>query len=211
MEVAARQIREEGIGSLDLAEIAGELDVAPEAVTYWFGDETEVLISVMQIRQRWFLDQADARFAQLPTHAERLKALIDLCVADYDVAYWIELWKLGLRDGRARAARQSLRGAYRDLFARMIRGGQRNGEFAQVSPDQVALVLVSLVVGLSVDVTVSDPSRAETDARRPHRGQRAAPRGRAPESKSRCASAGAAAGTAGRAGSDGRRCDPEPP
>ena len=161
VQVAARQIREEGIGRLDLAEIAGELDVAPEAVTYWFGDETEVLISVMQIRQRWFLDQADARFAQLPTYAERLKALIDLCVADYDVAYWIELWKLGLRDGRARAARQTLRGAYRDLFARLIRAGQRNGEFAQVSPDQVALVLVSLVVGLSVDVTVSDPSRAE--------------------------------------------------
>jgi AcrR family transcriptional regulator len=158
---AARQIREEGIARLDLGGIAANLEVAPEAVTYWFGDETEVLISVMQIRQRWFLDQADTRLAHLPTYAERLKALIDLCVADYDVTYWIELWKLGLRDGRARAARQTLRGAYRDLFARLIRGGQRSGEFAQVSPDQVALVLVSLVVGLSVEVTVSDPSRAE--------------------------------------------------
>ena len=29
VQVAARQIREDGIGSLDLAEIAGELDVAP--------------------------------------------------------------------------------------------------------------------------------------------------------------------------------------
>jgi AcrR family transcriptional regulator len=161
VQVAARQIREEGIGRLDLAEIAADLKVAPEAVTYWFGDEAEVLISVMQIRQRWFLDQADARFAELPTYAERLKALIDLCVADYDVAYWIELWKLGLRDGRARAARQTLRGAYRDLFARLIRAGQRTGEFAQVSPDQVALVLVSLVVGLSVEVTVSDPGGTE--------------------------------------------------
>ncbi len=161
VEAAARRIREDGIGRLDLTEIAGELNVSPEAVTYWFGNETEVLISVMQIRQRWFLDQADARLAQLPTYAERMNALIELCVADYDVAYWIELWKLGLRDGRARSARQTLRGAYRDLFARLIRAGQRNGEFAQVSPDQVALVMVSLVVGLSVEVTVSDASLAE--------------------------------------------------
>jgi AcrR family transcriptional regulator len=161
VQSAARQIRTDGIARVGLADIAADLNVAPEAVTYWFTDEAEVLISVMQIRQRWFLDQADSRFAQLPTYAERLRALIDLCVADYDVTYWIELWKLGLRDGRARSARQTLRTAYRDLFARLIRGGQRSGEFAQVSPDQVALVLVSLVVGLSVDVTVSDPARAE--------------------------------------------------
>jgi AcrR family transcriptional regulator len=161
LQAAAVQIRRDGIARLDLAEIAADLNVAPEAVRYWYADETEVLISVMQIRQRWFLDQADARFAQLSSYAERLNALIELCVADYDVTYWIELWKAGLRDGRARTARQTLRTAYRDLFARLIRGGQRAGEFAQVSPDQVALVLVSLVVGLSVEVTVSDPERAE--------------------------------------------------
>jgi len=161
VQVAAGQIRKDGIARLDLEAIAARLNVAPEAVRYWYADEAEVLISVMQIRQRWFLDQADARFAQLPSYAERLKALIELCVADHDVTYWIELWKLALRNGRARAARQTLRTAYRDLFARLIRGGQRNGEFAQVSPDQVALVLVSLVVGLSVEVTVSEPERAE--------------------------------------------------
>ena len=103
------QIREEGIARLDLDAIAASLNVAPKAVSYWFADETEVLVSIMQIRQRWFLDEADARFAQLPSYAERLKALIELCVADYDVTYWIELWKLGLRDGRARMARQTLR------------------------------------------------------------------------------------------------------
>jgi hypothetical protein len=115
----------------------------------------------MQIRQRWFLDQADARLAAVPDHVGKVKALIDLCVADYDVTYWIELWKLSLRNERARSARQTLRGNYRDLFARVIRAGQRSGAFAEVSPDQVALVLVSLVVGLSVEVTVGGADRAE--------------------------------------------------
>lgn len=161
LQVAAAEIRKEGIARFDLDAVAAKLNVEPEVVKYWYADKTEVLVAVMQIRQRWFLDEADSRFAQLPSYADRLKALIELCVADYDVTYWIELWKLGLRDGRARAARQTLRATYRDLFSRLIRGGQRNGEFGQVSPDQVALVLVSLVVGLSVEVTVSDPDRAE--------------------------------------------------
>lgn len=161
LQVAAAEIRKEGIARFDLDAVAAKLNVEPEVVKYWYADKTEVLVAVMQIRQGWFLDEADSRFAQLPSYADRLKALIELCVADYDVTYWIELWKLGLRDGRARAARQTLRATYRDLFSRLIRGGQRNGEFGQVSPDQVALVLVSLVVGLSVEVTVSDPDRAE--------------------------------------------------
>ena len=161
LQVAAAEIRKEGIARFDLDAVAAKLNVEPEVVKYWYADKTEVLVAVMQIRQRWFLDEADSRFAQLPSYADRLKALIELCVADYDVTYWIELWKLGLRDRRARAARQTLRATYRDLFSRLIRGGQRNGEFGQVSPDQVALVLVSLVVGLSVEVTVSDPDRAE--------------------------------------------------
>lgn len=159
---AASRIRQDGVACLDLREIAENLEVAPEAVSYWFGNETEVLISIMQIRQRWFLDEAATRLAQIPDYTGRLRALIDLCVADYDVTYWIELWKVGLRDERARAARQTLRGAYQDLFDRLIRAGQRNGEFAQdISPGQVALALVALVVGLSVEVTVSEPARAE--------------------------------------------------
>jgi AcrR family transcriptional regulator len=156
--LGARHIREQGFATVDLDAIAAELDVTPEAVRYWFSDETELLLSIMQIRQRWFLDEADARLAPLVTNTERLKALIDLCVADHDVTYWIELWKAGLRDDRAARARQTLSGGYRDLFARLIRSGQRSGEFAAVSPDQVALVLVGLVVGLAVEATVCEPA-----------------------------------------------------
>ena len=68
---------------------------------------------------------------------------------------------MALRDDRAARSRQTLSGAYRDLFARLIRAGQRSGEFAAVSPDQVALVLVGLVVGLSVEATVSQPESAD--------------------------------------------------
>jgi AcrR family transcriptional regulator len=161
---AAGRIRAEGIDRLDIDELAATLGVGQSAVRYWFNDETELLRSIMQIRQRWFLDEADARLAPLGTHTEKLAALLELCVADHDVTYWIELWRLGLRNERARQARQTLAGAYRDLFARVIRAGQRSGEFAAVHPDQVALVLVAMVVGLAVEATVSDPESSQERA-----------------------------------------------
>jgi AcrR family transcriptional regulator len=166
---AAGQIRADGIARLDLDEIAATLSVGPDAIRYWFNDETELLLSIMQIRQRWFLDEAERRMARLDSHTEKLAALLELCVADHDVTYWIELWKLAVRNERARQARQELAGAYRDLFARLIRGGQRRGEFAMVPPDQVALVLVAMVVGLAVDVTVSDPESDHERADAMHR------------------------------------------
>ena len=161
LQSGARQIREEGIAHLDLDEIAAFLNVSPDAVRYWFSDETELLLSVMQLRQGWFLEEANSRMAPEPSYTGKLRALIDLCVADHDMSYSIELWKLGLRDERARQGRQTLAGPFRDLFARVIRAGQRNGEFASVSPDQVALVLVGMVVGLAVEVTVGEDTQAD--------------------------------------------------
>jgi hypothetical protein len=114
----------------------------------------------MGVRQRWFLDQADARLAAVRSHREKLSALLELCVADNDMTYWIELWKLSRRDEHARRARQELMGRYRELFARVIRAGQRAGEFGAIPADRAAMVLVGLVCGLGVNATVGGDERA---------------------------------------------------
>ena len=154
VQSGARRIRRDGIAALDLDDVRRDLGARPGAVRYWFSDETDLLISIMQVRQRWFEDQADERTAALSSHADKLKALLDLSVADHDMTYWIELWKLGLHDEKARHARRELTRRYRDQFARVVRAGQRAGEFAPVPADQAALVLVALIAGMSVEGTV---------------------------------------------------------
>ena len=154
VQSGARRIRRDGIAALNLDDVRRDLGALPGAVRYWFNDETDLLISIMQVRQRWFADEADARTAALPSHADKLKALLDLSVADHDMTYWIELWKLGRHDEKARRARRELTRLYRDLFARVVRAGQRAGEFAPVPADPAALVLVALIAGISVEGTV---------------------------------------------------------
>lgn len=156
--VGSRVIRDGGIGALDLSELATELGTEPAAITYWFQEPGQLLVAVMEMRQNWFLDEARARMAPLTSQADRLREFIELSVADYDAAFWIELWRLSATDEAARHSRQTLTDAYRRTIAGIIRAGQRSGEFGPVSPDKVALVLASLIAGFSVSATLGDPT-----------------------------------------------------
>ena len=154
--LSAKHIRERGLAGTDLEDIARELSVRPEAVRYWFADETEMLVSLLETRQRWFIDTIQTRLAPLSTQAEKMRELLDVCAHHFNATYWMELWKLGLREPRAREARQQLTDRYREMIARVVSSGQRSGEFGPVSPGQVGLVLSAVVVGLNVEATLGE-------------------------------------------------------
>jgi AcrR family transcriptional regulator len=158
--LGANQVRERGIARLDLDEIAAELGVAPEKVRYWFEDPTEILIALLQTRQRWFIDRVQTQLAPLPTQAQKLRELLEICARHFNASYWMELWKLALREPRARDARQRLTDRYRDMIARVVTSGQRTGEFGDVSPGHVGLVLSALIIGLNVEATLADDEEA---------------------------------------------------
>jgi AcrR family transcriptional regulator len=145
-----------GIQRFSLDDLAEKLGAEPEALRYWFQDETAVLSSLMRIRQQWFIEEAWARLAPVPSHAGKLRHLLELCAADYNANLWIELWKLALRDEEARETRQRLSDTYRDMIARVIRSGQVAGEFGPASSDRVAMTLTALIIGLSVQATLDD-------------------------------------------------------
>lgn len=151
-------IAEQGIARLELSALAERLGVELTEVSYWFAEPGQVLVAVMEIRKNWFLDEARTRMAALPSHAARLRELIEMTVVDGEATYWIELWKLALTDEVAKDARQDLSDEYRRTLAAIIRAGQRAGEFGTAaSPDKVALVLASLLTGFSVNLTLKDP------------------------------------------------------
>jgi AcrR family transcriptional regulator len=154
--LSAKHIREHGLAGTDLEDIARELSVRPEAVRYWFADETEMLVSLLETRQRWFIDTVQTQLAPLPTQAEKMRELLEICAHHFNATYWMELWKLGLREPRAREARQQLTDRYREMIARVVSSGQRSGEFGPVSPGQVSLVLSALVIGLNVEATLGE-------------------------------------------------------
>ncbi|TMK69570.1 MAG: hypothetical protein E6G49_12460 [Actinobacteria bacterium] len=83
--------------------------------------------------------------------------LLESSAEGYDSRLWMEIWTRALRDRSTRHARRRLDQRWRKQIGELIRDGQRSGEFGEADPDDVALVLASLIDGLAVQVTLGDP------------------------------------------------------
>lgn len=154
--MAARVIRERGIESLTFEEMAERLGTDAPDVRYWFGERHELLSAVMKVRQERFMDIAWARLAEQPSHAAKLRTLLEIGAADHNAVYLIELWKLALRDADARELREDITDRYRHMISGVIRSGVEAGEFEDVPIEMVSLTLVNLVASLSVQATLGD-------------------------------------------------------
>jgi hypothetical protein len=75
---------------------------------------------------------------------------------DYDAALWMELWARALRDEELAGIREQLDGRWRGTIAAIVREGQEAGEFGPTDPDQLALLLASLLDGFSVQIALGD-------------------------------------------------------
>ena len=82
---------------------------------------------------------------------------------DYDAALWMELWAQALRDPQLAETRAELDGRWRRTIAEVVSYGQERGEFGPADPERFAVLMGSLLDGLSVQVALRDaevtPSR----------------------------------------------------
>lgn len=157
MAEAVASFRDHGAGSGTLDDIAFRLRVEPGAIHYWFENEIELLGALMKARQQVFLDELIIRFAELDGTGPKLRAVLELAVADHDATLWLELWRLALNDDRARQLRTEIVDRYRDLIGRLIEAGTEAGEFHPRSVDRATLTVIALIDGLSLQATIGDP------------------------------------------------------
>lgn len=140
----------EGLESGEAARLAGLNDGA-EVPSEW-----ELFVGVLERDEVRFFALVDAAVAVGKTPGERLMALIEACVIDYDWGEWIELWSLALRDERARALRERLDAAFRARIKELIDEGQAAGAFDVADSAQVALTIATAIDALAVEATLGD-------------------------------------------------------
>ena len=94
----------------------------------------------------------------LESPRDKLRLMLETSADEYDWTLWMELWTRALRDSAsAQPPGPRLDERWRAQIAAVIREGQAAGEFGEADPDDVALVLASLIDGLAVQVTLGDP------------------------------------------------------
>jgi AcrR family transcriptional regulator len=150
-------IAERGIASTRIADVAERAGTSPPAVLYWFDSKDELLAEALTVDEERYYRKLTERMDSLKSPRARLRLLLESSAEEYDSRLWMEVWTRALRDRSTRRARRRLDQRWREQIAEVTRGGQRSREFGEADPDDVALVLASLIDGLAVQVTLGDP------------------------------------------------------
>jgi len=151
-------IAERGIAATRIADVAERAGTSPPAVLYWFQSKDELLAEALTVQEERFYGELTERMDSLDSPRDKLRLMLETSADEYDWTLWMELWTRALRDSGSNDARSRLDERWRSQFAGVIRDGQRVGEFGEADPDDVALVLASLIDGLAVQVTLGDPA-----------------------------------------------------
>jgi len=154
LDAAEELIRDEGADGWSLADLAGRAGVGLEAVEAEFESEWHAFCHVIRRDEKRFESIVFETSAVTP--GERIIALLEACVPDFDWTFWIELWSLALRDERARELRAELDERFRDLIEQMVKEGVEAGEFSVADTRGTALTIATLIDAMAVQATLGD-------------------------------------------------------
>jgi AcrR family transcriptional regulator len=160
LSAAAEVIAERGLASTRIADVAERAGTSAPAVLYWFENKDVLLTEALTSNEDRFDAALGERLATITSPAAKLVALIAACAHDYDWRLWVELWARSLQDAGTARARHALDDRWRGLLADLVRDGQAAGEFGECDPEETALALAALIDGLSLQMTLRDPSVA---------------------------------------------------
>jgi AcrR family transcriptional regulator len=167
LAAAAEVIRERGLENTRVVDVAERAGTSAPSVLYWFASKGELLRVALTAAEENFYEQLDERLARLDNPRDRLVAVIESAsgTGDYDAALWMELWAKALRDDDLAGIREQLDERWRGAIATIVRQGQEEGEFGPTDPDELALLLASLLDGFSVQIALGDSAGTPQRAR----------------------------------------------
>jgi AcrR family transcriptional regulator len=154
LNAAEDLIREEGADGWSLGELSERAGVGMEAVQAVFETEWDAFCFVMRRDEERFENVILEALPESPS--ERILALLEACVPDYDWTFWIELWSLALRDDRANELRSQLDDRFRDLIEQIVRDGVEAGEFSVADTRATAITISSLIDAMALQATLGD-------------------------------------------------------
>jgi AcrR family transcriptional regulator len=167
LAAAAEVIRERGLENARIVDVAERVGTSAPSVLYYFASKAELLTEALTSAEERFYEELERDLQRIEDPADRLLAIIGAGCGegDYDAALWMELWARALRDPELAATRAELDGRWRKAIAGVVRYGQERGEFGPADPEEVAILLASLLDGLSVQIALRDVEVTEPRVR----------------------------------------------
>jgi AcrR family transcriptional regulator len=167
LSAAAEVIRERGLENARVSDVAERAGTSAPSVLYYFETKAELLKEALTSAEQEYYEELKRELAGIDSARERLVRIVSDWAGDgdYDASLWMELWARALRDPELAATRAELDVRWRRAIADVVEYGQERGEFGDVQPDGFAMLLSSLLDGLSVQIALKDEEVTPQKAR----------------------------------------------
>jgi AcrR family transcriptional regulator len=155
LAAAAEMIYERGFADTRTSDIAERAGVSPPNVLYHFETKDALLEEALKFAtDEWFQD-LEPGVERLERSSEKIVYVVNHLVnpprALYDYTLEIETWARALRSDPVRAAAEQDTDRYLDMLVKVIRDGQRGGEFTSAGePVDLAMGLLAICDGFGV-------------------------------------------------------------
>jgi AcrR family transcriptional regulator len=159
LAAAAAVIRERGLENARVSDVAERAGTSAPSVLYYFATKAELLKEALTSAEERYYENLERELIGIESARERLVLIVagGAGDGDYDASLWMELWAKALSDPELAATRADLDNRWRRAIAGVVEYGQQRGEFGpDADPDEFAVVLASLLDGLSVQIALKD-------------------------------------------------------
>jgi AcrR family transcriptional regulator len=157
-------ISERGYADTRIADVAERAGVSPALVIYYFKTKDQLLTEAIRYYEDLWYEVGQRRLATLSSAAEQLEefvAMSTLTEADPEPFsswhIWLDFWAQAARSPEVASVRQKSDERWRETIAGLVVAGQAAGEFRSVDPERFALLLSTLVDGLTIQIALDDP------------------------------------------------------
>lgn len=156
LDTAIELIREKGLWSVRLADVAKRAGISPTSIVYYFGTKDDLLAEAIAGADDRFYAALTEELEALPRARDRLACLV-VRSSTADWLLWMELWTYARHHPDTARAQRRFHTRWRATLADLIRYGTRTGEWRARDVEAIAQRLAALTDGLAVHMVLGDP------------------------------------------------------
>ena len=151
-------LREQGLWSVRVSDVAERAATSPAGVIYYFGTKDELFKAAIADADATFYATVWPELDRLESAAERLAWLL-VRSSRSDWVLWMDLWVYSRRHPELLETQRGFAERWTGTIADVVRHGQERGEFGPGDADELAVRLAAVTEGLAVHMVLEDPGR----------------------------------------------------
>ena len=152
-------VREKGLWSVRISDVAKRAGMSPTSVVYYFGTKDELFAEAITGADDAFYSTTLDELARLEAACERMAWLI-VRSSVRDWLLWKELWVYALHHPETSAAQRRFHHRWRETIEDVLQYGVGIGEWKVPDTSAVAQRLAALTNGMAVHMVLGDPDHA---------------------------------------------------